>query len=385
MRYRWSPAAVLRRRGGPESGFSLVEVLVALFTLVLVSTATAGFMISAVRTTAGQSDQESALALATRALEQVQAVPVSTLLGGRSQSEVQALLASPGIAPLVVEDVVAADNYDPSATAATAKVVPITSTQTLRGSTLTVRTALNRCWLSNTTKKCTRAQPEDAVSVFRATVNVTWGPAGCGTRCSYSASALLDGQADPLFSIATSQPIIVTTTPSSAEAGTSVPVVLTGVAFANGARLAVGTGGGSFTGVARPTSTGRKLNATWAAGTGPGRYTLELVNPDTGRAEYSSMTVLPDANDDCSTSQYGGALYAFVLGNDVPRSQGTVAIVDRPAGGTAGIDYRTGQPAVYYVPDASDTASRFTLTYTVTVNEQVSRAATVTLKRSGSC
>lgn len=207
-----SPRHTSRPTVAPDSGLTLIEVMVALFMLAAVSAVAAGFFVGAVRTTEELSDKQNATALATRALEAVQSVPVSQVLSGRTPSAVQALLATPRMAPLVAQDDLSStaedpSNFDPSATAASVPVVPLMRTETIEGTTYDIRTAVNRCWLSTTgmtQRACTGTAVPAAVPVLRATVDLRWGDAGCGSRCSYSTSALLDRQADPVFPVATS-------------------------------------------------------------------------------------------------------------------------------------------------------------------------------------
>ena len=366
-----------------QAGFSLLEVVVALFTLTFVATATAWFFIGAVRTTADQSDKQSALALATQGLEAVKALPATTAVTGRTRAAVQDL--NDVLGGLVAQDVVDTDNFDPNATVAAGPLVPLSRTQDLKGTAFTVRTAVNRCWLSQTTHACTRTQPADAVEVYRATVNVTWRQPDCGPRCSYTTSALIDRQDDPLFDVATSQPILVTATPDSTSAGTSTQVTLSGVSLVNGATLVAGTGGGTFTTASRVGTDGRKLTTTWRAGNAPGLYTLLLTNPDSGEAVYSPLQITPLAVSDCTRTLSNGYYVSPVLANDVPSGQGTVTITSAPSAGDAQVVDLGGTTYVAYRPDPSDTATSFFVGYTTTVNDQVSGPATVTVKTQGKC
>jgi prepilin-type N-terminal cleavage/methylation domain-containing protein len=178
-----------------QDGFTLIEVLVALMILASVCGLVATFMVGAVRTTSEQSHKQNATALATEALEAVQATPVDGLLTGRTQASVQGLHGNTWFAPLVVQDVISAGNFDASATAASVANIPVTTTQSLQRMTYTVHTSINRCFLSRTTRSCTRVAASDGISVVRATVQVVWGKASCGSQCRYAASALLDTQA----------------------------------------------------------------------------------------------------------------------------------------------------------------------------------------------
>lgn len=375
----------LRARG--EDGLTLIEVMVALFMLALVSAAAAGFLVGALRTTARQSDKQNATALATQSLEAVQAVPVTQVLLGRRQTDVQAMLALPQVAPLVAQDVVATDNYDPAASAASTAVIPVTRTQTIKGTVFTLLTAVNRCFLSPTSHTCTRAAASDGVATLRATVSVQWGLASCGTQCRFATSALLDTQLDPLFNRAKSRPIISSVSPTTVDAGTTATLTVSGKDFASGATLAVGTGGGTFSATTRD-ATGRSLSATWTVGTAPGDYTLALTNPDSGRAESSLLSVLPRAVNDCtntSTTDSSGNTYYYVdlRANDIPAGQGSWNTTGTSSAGTL-YSYNNGQ-YLLFKPNSPSTAGTYTVPYTLTVNSKTSTPATVTFQVRRSC
>lgn len=276
-------------RHGTDEGVTLIEVLVALFSLALVSIAAASFLVSGVNTTEQQSQAQNAVTVATQALEAVQSVPVSQVLLGRTQPDVQALVNSPTFAPLLVDDVVTTGNFDATATAASIPVIPITTTQTLKGLTYEVSTSIDMCYLNKVAQKCLRTAP-GGIPVLRATVNVQWRIGAC-TRCSYSSSVLLDKQVDPVFNPAISRPIIVTMTPSSGRKTTTTPITITGTGFAPGLTLST-TAGGTFSAIV-VSPDGTQVTALWRAANGLGSSMLLLTNPDTGRAEFTPVTVTP--------------------------------------------------------------------------------------------
>ena len=358
-----------------DDGVTLIEVLVALLVLTTVSLAAASFMVGAVRTTAQQSQKQNATALATSALEAVQALPVDQLVTGRTETAVQSLLTATDFAPLVAEDVIDSDNFDPLATPTSAPRVPVFATQTLAGTLYQVRTSINRCFLSRTTQKCTRSQPSDGVSVVRATVNLRWGNPACRSLCSFSASALVDRQPDPVFQLATSRPIVVSMTPDVVTVGEPVKVTLVGVGFAPGLQITTSEDGEQITNVVRK-PTGTEVGFDYVPGLVPGRFTLVLTNPDTGRAEYSSITVLPKANDDCVVVDLNSTSGIPVGSNDVPVGSGSVAITQPPAAGNATTTVVQGE--VRY--KAPTYASVETLRYTITVNGETSAPATLTIR-----
>lgn len=283
----------IRRQGLAEGddGVTLVEVLVALLMLAVVSVSTGAVFVGSLRTTTEQTAQQRAVSVATRAIETVQSVPASQVLVGRRQAAVQALLSSAVMAPLVAQDVTATDNFDTAATLGSVAVIPLQREELLEGKRYTVRTAINTCYLSRALQTCGSTVGTDGVRTLRATVNVTWGEADC-RRCTYSASALVDKQLDPVFKLAQSVPIIQNVTPSSVTSGTTTPVTIVGAVFQTGAQVTLAAGGGSVSGAVRSTD-GTTFTATWAAGTTPGSYVLTVTNPDGGSATFSLTVTAP--------------------------------------------------------------------------------------------
>lgn len=379
MRQRLRP-----RADRDDDGISLVEVMVALFALTLVSVAAASFFVNGVRTTAVQARQQQAAALATQSLEAVQAVPVSQVLLGRSHDAVATLTASSPLSGLLAQDVLVQDdtngatNYDPQAATAAGVVVPLTQVQTVQGTDYSISTAIDRCWLSRSAQTCTRLAPADAVAVLRATVLLTWG-SSCG-RCTYSASVLLDKQDDPLFRLATTQPVIVTTVPDNAVQGSLVTITLSGNDFAAGPVLTLPLAAGTLTNVVRSTD-GKRVTANWAVSANPGKYVLALTNSDGGRAEYSPLTVKPTTVADCLATSTNGNVTVPVMGNDTPSTGGTVALLS----GSAFTVNTAGTALVFNAPNG--TAADFTASYVLTVNGASSAATAVTVhfKNSVAC
>lgn len=381
---RW--AAVRRDH---DSGFSLVEVMVALFSLSLVSIAAASFLVGGVRTTSEQSQKQNATALATQALEAVQAVPVSQVLAGRTQAAVQALLGSGTVGPLVTGDNLLLGNYDPSATAASVPVVPLVMSPApvIKGITYQVSTAINQCYLSRLLQLCTALPAADAVPVLRATVGLTWGRPSCGRACTYAASVLLDQQANPVFPLSTSRPVIVTAVPDTLTLGAGASTVaFSGSNFGLGVALSSSSASiGSLTGLIR-TLDGKRVSVTWTPTTSAGVATVALVNPDTGRAEYTPLTVRPGVTNDClaTASNGSGSLDLAVLTNDALGSVGAAAAtVTLVSGGATVVG---GTTLRYSYGGGGSSTGTATATYTVTVNGATSLPATATFKvRNGSC
>lgn len=297
-----------------QDGLSLVEVMIALLMLSIVSISASVLFVSSLKTTTEQSVKQRGIAVATRSLETLAAVPVAQLVKGRSQAAVQALLADPKIAALTGQDLpgpqidptTTLGTYDPSTDATSVPVVPIYGTETLNGTTYNVTTVINQCLLragSGGPSICDGTADPTAKRVYRATVNVTWGKADCGSRCSYSVSSLIDQRADPRFQLANSVPIIQAVAPSSTMKGSTRRIVITGADLRDGATLELAAGGGTLSNVLQPIATAATtITATWTAGLTVGPFTLTVVNPDGSRANFSLGVVAVSAVDACTAT-----------------------------------------------------------------------------------
>lgn len=382
-----------RARAGEagDEGLTLIEVLVALLILSIVSISAAVVFVGSLRTTSEQSAKQRAISVATRALEVVQSVPVSQVLVGRKQADVQALVASPTVAPLVTNDILNTGNFDASAGSSAVPTVPLNGSETLDSVAYRTATAINGCYLSKSSGNCSTTQGTDGVKVLRATVSVTWGDATC-RKCSYATSALLDNHTDPVFKLAQSRPIIQTVTPSSAYVGSTHVITVVGADFESGSTVALATGGGSLTNMTR-SADGTSYTATWQASTATGSYVLSVTNPDNGRAEFSvTVGTTPEVTDDCtaSVSGYynGDSRYPYWLVrpqvNDVPGSGGTLTFSNIQVNGGTNGSSSDGNGAYYYLfPNGSGV---FTVDYTLNVNNVTSRTARMTFRvNSGSC
>jgi prepilin-type N-terminal cleavage/methylation domain-containing protein len=284
----------LRGRCG-DDGVSLLEVIVALTIIGMVMVSAAAFFINGLHNGNLQTQRQASVTLANQAVEAVQAVAPDKLLAGRTQTAVNALLATSGASALTVEDVVSTSaaipetlNFDPGATTPGSETVKLTQTQTVDNVVYTVRNFIDVCWLDVAAGTCTRTKPSGAIAVYRATSWVTWTPGGgatCPGGCSFAASTLIDKQGDPRFNSNISSPIISAVSPTPVAVGSTKALTVTGVSFKAGAIATIGAGGGSLGAVTN--NTGTSLNVTLTAGPTPGSYVFSIVNPDGGRANYS--------------------------------------------------------------------------------------------------
>lgn len=197
-----------------ESGFTLIEVLVAIVILGIVTTGAIAFSIQALASTSAQERRQVAVAVATNAMELVNAhvastdsaTGVSSLLGGRTQALVTAAWSAystyPGIGTTY-------PGWDPKATSVSTQTIPITATVTQNGTTYTVTTLIGWCYKQDATGDCKRiptytnppavAPAGWADSLIRVTAIVTWTAGkNCSATvpCSYQTITLIDSSAD---------------------------------------------------------------------------------------------------------------------------------------------------------------------------------------------
>lgn len=75
-------AQILRRERGTDEGFTLIEIIVAMFIVVTIMTAVLGVTIAALTTLAQARQRQSGAALATESIEALRALPYDTVTAG---------------------------------------------------------------------------------------------------------------------------------------------------------------------------------------------------------------------------------------------------------------------------------------------------------------
>jgi prepilin-type N-terminal cleavage/methylation domain-containing protein len=272
-----------------DAGFSLMEVIVAVFILTIVMGAATAFFLNNAHSVGGQSQRQNAVYIADQQLEAVRSVPPAKLLLGRTSAAVTTLHATSGASTFIAQDDTSGGNYDTAAVSGSTQEIPTTQTKTVNSVAYTVRTFINRCWYDPTTELCGSTSSSTTTQEYRVTVAVTWTPTGnraCSGGCAYSAVALIDPNGDPKFNSNISHPAISGTSPSNiAVTKGDGTFIINGTEFVNGATVTISSGGGTFGTVT--TNSGTQITLPFTAGTTPGSYVISVVNPDGGRATTS--------------------------------------------------------------------------------------------------
>ena len=294
------------RRLGDEGGFSLIEVIVALALLLTVMGTTAGFFVSSLKQSDGQTQAQEAAVLADQQLDYTRSVAASSLVSGRTQTAVQAAIAKPGAVNLS-QDVTATGNYDPSATDTSSQAVPITMTNKVGATTYTITTFIDQCYAQVAANQTCTATDSGSGWIYRITVGVSYklgGGRSCGASgkpCEFVVSTLRDPGTDACFNVnvefagcSALQPTIATILPTAVATNTTTTITLTGANFDPGATVSLDTGA-TVSNVTRISST--SLTFTLVTDNSPaavGTRTLKLTNPN-GKFAYGTITVTTSA------------------------------------------------------------------------------------------
>ena len=224
------------RANAADSGFSLIEVVVAIALLLIVTTSALYFVSKARYTSTDQQATQIAAALASSAMEQVYAVPtkpvssgVINLYTGRSRTDVTAAFAANSSIAGVSSTFPV---WDPAAstTSVTAAcptptlasiptsgpLIPVTCTNTSNGTIYTVTTLIGACYraasyATGAAQDCTApstvptpnpvpaASTTSLIQLTRVIVIVAWNATtSCALAggCTYSTAALFNTDTD---------------------------------------------------------------------------------------------------------------------------------------------------------------------------------------------
>lgn len=211
---------VRARPTGPadrESGFSLVEVVIAIAILGILSTASLGVYLSGLNSATTQQRRQVAIALANSAMEKAVATPIAGLTAGRGMNAVQTRWTANLPRATDLPSVAGVDTtyqlWDSAAPVAGYGTLPIFDTSNqVNGTKYTVDTLVGSCFQKRAAVgtqpggPCTvttgwpvaPATPTDRIRMIRVIVVVRWSAgAGCGSgACNYSTTTLLDSSSE---------------------------------------------------------------------------------------------------------------------------------------------------------------------------------------------
>ena len=385
-------------RPSPDGGFTLIEVVVALFLLGVVATAVLVFFVKGVQTSGKLQRDQSANAVAMQSMETVRSISpqlknaagTPVLITGRSNTTVTAFWAAAdpgdisGMTKLSDPD---AAVWDPNGAAPDPATVPNRKTVTLASSNTnattvyTVTTLIGQCFRLASPlpgdQACTK-DPGSGVKMFRIVVVVTWKPTNkdqCGgTVCTYRTTALMDPNADASWNLI-ANPIayddaipVVTGGPTGTYeimandvigAVTSNPVImLTTPSMGTASIIPSGAQMGMLT--YTPPPAGMSMS-------GVTQFTYKLRDA-AGRVSDPATVVIsitPYANTDNPSIYKGVASPINVGANDLGTFGGTshITIMSSP---TVGTITGTSGTTVTYVALATSAGASDSFTYTVT-------------------
>lgn len=212
-----TPESAPESTSGADSGFTLVEVIWALFLLGIVAMGSLGLFINGAKTASHLQRNQAAVGVANGAMDVVRSVSggavnatgTSGIIKGRSQAAVNASwAAATALEPSDTADMTKA--WDPEGgMTVDDQWVPITSTATVDNQLFTVDTLIGECFrlraAATTDQNCVATNPggDDYVKLYRARVIVTWDEGGASTgEHSYRLSSLIDPSEDATWNTA---------------------------------------------------------------------------------------------------------------------------------------------------------------------------------------
>lgn len=224
-----------RPRTAGDSGFTLLEVLVAIVVIGTVMTAVAPFLVRSLALADQQRDKQVAIQVANDALERVRALAPSSLPTGRSQDAVTKQWAKrpPGV-----------DAYLTSTQLSSAKGLAVTATDgvkaplptspyvvTVNGKAYAQNWYIGLCYQA----KALSGQPigdcgttVTTVPFYRVVVAVTWTHRSCpASACVYLASTLVSMGDDPVFDLKRPAPTVVDPPAQSSYVATAASLQIT--------------------------------------------------------------------------------------------------------------------------------------------------------------
>ena len=394
-------------RSNADGGFTLIEVVVALFLLGVVATAVLVFFIKGVQTTAHLQRDQAADGIAVKAMEDVQTISAQAANGagtpilvvGRSATTVAALWAKfpSDVAQMNPLSDPAAAVWDPaSGTPDPATIPDVTTVDLVNGSThikttYTVTTLIGYCWrVASATaadESCTQSDPGGAAKVFRTVIIVSWKPTSSGqcggaATCEYRLTGLMDPTKDASWNI-TTNPVAYDDV-IKAVAGTSTITYeilsndVIGAVTSNPTILLTNPSMGTASVITSGASMGM-LNYTPPANASGQTQLTYMLRDAAGRTSNTAkvvITIVPAAVNDAASVYRGQSVAINVAANDLGTfgAGSVVAITSPPTSGSVSV---SGTTVTYNAPSTGSSAS---FAYTITdPNGQTSNAATVNI------
>lgn len=190
-------------RLAPESGFSLIEVVVAIVILGLLATMSLSLYLSSTHATTSQQRRDIGITIANESMESVVAWQVPGLLTGRRDTAVQthwnAAVGVKGLAKTYPK-------WDSSATSSSVPAIPLTRPVPRLGTDYEASTFIGSCLQPISGGDCIRlsptgnepATPAGYARLIRIIVVVAWtaGDTCTPAGCSYTTSTLIDPNSD---------------------------------------------------------------------------------------------------------------------------------------------------------------------------------------------
>ncbi len=337
-----------------DEGFSLIEVIVALFIVGMVASAVLMFFMRGSSTASHLQRTQAAASVATQAMEKVRSVyprpgaaaDPTPLVIGRTQAEVNAAFST--VAALD-PDLVAETNqlWDPAASASPTVTLPVTRQVRVSEMTYDVTTLIGSCYraksasASDTT--CVRVNPgAGSTLVYRAIVVATWDPgvAKCGgDGCLYTMTSLIDPTSDAVWNVSTA-PVANDDSIDAVAGGPGLPVeILKNDVIvskrSNPTTITVAPTQGTASVITSGTNMGAITYTPPANYSGVVKFKYKLRDAQGRNSNEATVTVLvyPVAFDDSGARVAAGSTASIaVLGNDRGTASRTEVVTQSPHG-----------------------------------------------------
>ncbi len=369
-------------RSSDESGFTLIEVVVALVLLSLIMSAVTTLFIRTMQSSAGLQDRQAAVPVATQAMDLARSIPPqrddvgnSTLVKGRTQTAVTAQWASvAGLSGVDLSDTY--PTWDTTATGASTPTLPMSTTVLVSGKAYSVNTLVGLCYRADVDSDCVKLSgqtsaplvpPAGQVALYRVIVVVSFETpdGGCASGCTYVSSTLIDPSLDPTFNtndVTIPPPVAVGDSTSFNAANPGVTTVIN----------VLGNDSGTFgtypVVIAIPPSLGTVTASgtgivTYAANNGVSGtdYFTYYLKDATGRTSTGAtvaITINPRASADGFTTGRARAVTFNLKSNDIGTFPGSgtscITVTSAPANGSVSLG-TCG--AITYTPSGSFTGT----------------------------